>query len=138
MAYAGDVTAQRAWGELSSDSRSALVDVRTPAEWSYVGTPDLASLRKRLVRVPWQTYPSMALNPRFAEELARAGVSKDDALFFICRSGVRSRAAAEAITALGYRRCYNVADGFEGPQDSEGHRGRLIGWKASGLPWTQE
>ncbi|MGH6892344.1 MAG: rhodanese-like domain-containing protein [Dongiaceae bacterium] len=138
MAYAGDVTAQQAWQELSSESGSALVDVRTPAEWSYVGVPDLASLRKTLVRVSWQTYPGMALNRQFAEELARAGAPKDSAIFFICRSGVRSRAAAEAMTALGYRRCYNVADGFEGPKDSQGHRSRLGGWKASGLPWTQE
>lgn len=138
MAYAGDVTAQQAWEGLSSDSRSELVDVRTPAEWSFVGAPDLASLGKALVRVPWQVYPGMALNPRFSEELVGAGVSKDHALFFLCRSGTRSRAAAEAMTALGYRRCYNVADGFEGPRDSGAHRGRLAGWKASGLPWTQE
>lgn len=138
MPYAGDVTAQQAWGELSSDSHSALVDVRTPAEWSFVGTPDLTGLGKMLVRVPWQNYPEMALNPRFTEELARAGVSKGETVFFLCRSGARSRAAAEAMTALGYRRCFNIADGFEGPRDSEAHRGRLVGWKASGLPWTQE
>jgi rhodanese-related sulfurtransferase len=138
MAYAGDVTAQQAWDQLSSDRRSVLVDVRTPAEWSYVGVPELSALGKTLVRVFWQGYPAMALNPRFADELARAGLSQDDAVFFLCRSGARSRAAAEAMTALGYKRCYNVADGFEGPRDGDGHRGRLAGWKASGLPWTQE
>ena len=138
MAYAGDVTAQQAWDQLSSDRRSVLVDVRTPAEWSYVGVPELSPLGKTLVRVFWQGYPGMALNPRFADELARAGVSKDDPIFFLCRSGARSRAAAEAMTALGYKRCYNVADGFEGPRDGDGHRGRMAGWKASGLPWTQE
>jgi rhodanese-related sulfurtransferase len=138
MAYAGDVTAQQAWKDLSSDSRAALIDVRTPAEWSFVGTADLSSLGKKTLRIAWQAYPGMALNPKFAEEVARAGLPKDAALFFICRSGARSRAAAEALTAQGYRRCYNVADGFEGPHDGEGHRGRLAGWKASGLPWTQE
>ena len=138
MAYAGDVTAQQAWERLSTDRRCALVDVRTPAEWSYVGTPDLSSVGKGLLRVSWQGYPGMALNPRFVEELAQSGISKDDSIFLLCRSGTRSRAAAEAMTALGYRRCYNVADGFEGPRDSEGHRGGLAGWKASGLPWTQE
>ena len=138
MAYAGDVTAQQAWEQLSSDRRATLVDVRTPAEWSYVGTPDLSALGKTLVKVFWQAYPGMALNPRFAEELGRTGPSKDDALYFLCRSGARSRVAAEAMTALGYQRCYNVADGFEGPHDGERHRGRLAGWKASGLPWTQE
>lgn len=138
MAYAGDVTAQQAWEELSADRRSTLVDVRTAAEWSYVGVPELSPLDKTLVRVAWQSYPGMTLNPRFAEELARTGISKEDKIFFLCRSGARSRAAAEAMTALGYKRCYNVADGFEGPRDGEGHRGGLAGWKASGLPWTQE
>jgi rhodanese-related sulfurtransferase len=138
MAYAGDVTARQAWEQLSKHSGATLVDVRTPAEWSYVGTPDLSPLGKTLVKVPWQNYPGMALNPRFADELGQAGVAKDDPVFFLCRSGVRSRAAAEAMTALGYTRCYNVADGFEGPHDGERHRGRLAGWKASGLPWTQE
>ena len=138
MAYAGDVTARQAWEQLSKDRRAVLVDVRTPAEWSYVGAPDLSALGKTLVKVFWQAYPDMALNPRFAEELGRTGISKDDSLYFLCRSGARSRAAAEAMTALGYQRCYNVADGFEGPHDGERHRGRLAGWKASGLPWTQE
>jgi rhodanese-related sulfurtransferase len=138
MAYAGDVTARQAWEQLSKDRHAVLVDVRTPAEWSYVGTPDLSALGKTLVKVFWQAYPGMALNPRFAEELGRTGISRDDSLYFLCRSGARSRAAAEAMTALGYQRCYNVADGFEGPHDGERRRGQLAGWKASGLPWTQE
>lgn len=138
MAYAGDVTAQQAWKELSSDSRAALIDVRSPAEWSFVGIPDLSSLGKNLLRVAWQSYPGMTLNPKFVEELARERLPKDATLFFLCRSGARSRAAAEAMTAQGYQRCFNVGDGFEGPRDGDGHRGRLAGWKASGLPWTQE
>ena len=138
MAYAGDVTARQAWEQLSADRRSVLVDVRTPAEWSYVGVPDLSAMGKSLLRVAWQGYPGLALNPHFAEELSRGGISKDDQLFFLCRSGARSRAAAEAMTALGFKRCYNVADGFEGPKDRDGHRGTSVGWKASGLPWTQE
>ena len=138
MAYAGDVTAQQAWERLSSDPRSELIDVRTAAELSYVGVPDLSPLGKSLLRAQWQAYPSMTLNPQFSAELARAELSKDQPLYFLCRSGARSRAAAEAMTALGYRHCYNIADGFEGPRDSEGHRGRVAGWKASGLPWKQE
>ena len=138
MAYAGDVTARQAWEQLSADRRSVLVDVRTPAEWSFVGVPDLSAIGKSLLRVFWQGYPGMALNPRFAEELSRGGVSKDDQIFFLCRSGARSRAAAEAMTALGFKRCHNVADGFEGPKDREGHRGTAGGWIACGLPGTGE
>jgi rhodanese-related sulfurtransferase len=80
----------------------------------------------------------MARNPDFAAELARAGVGKGQPLYFICRSGARSRSAAIAMTAEGYGPCYNVAGGFEGNRDSEGHRGTVEGWKAAGCPWRQD
>jgi rhodanese-related sulfurtransferase len=69
--------------------------------------------------------------------LDAAGASKDSELFFICRSGARSRMAAEAMANAGYRRCRNVADGFEGPLDADRHRGQVAGWKAAGLAWVQ-
>ncbi|HZF36618.1 MAG TPA: rhodanese-like domain-containing protein, partial [Candidatus Angelobacter sp.] len=59
-------------------------------------------------------------------------------IFFLCRSGARSRAAAMAMTQAGYARCYNIANGFEGNHDAERHRGKAAGWKADGLPWTQD
>ena len=80
----------------------------------------------------------MAANPAFAEELAAAAPAKDAAIVFLCRSGARSRAAAIAMTALGYSRAYNLAGGFEGSHDPARHRGRIDGWKAAGLPWTQD
>lgn len=138
MAYAGDVTSRQAWDALTRDPRATLVDVRTRPEWSYVGVPTLDHLGKKPLFVCWQRFPGMELNDRFADELAGQGAGKGDALYFICRSGTRSRAAAEAMTGVGYARCFNVADGFEGPRDDEGHRGRAAGWKASGLPWVQE
>jgi rhodanese-related sulfurtransferase len=126
---------------LVSRPRSQLIDVRTRAEWSYVGIPDLASLNKRPVLVEWQTFPDQSIDPHFPERLAgelRAlGVEPDDDLFFICRSGSRSLAAAEAMAAMGYRACHNVAGGFEGPLDDDRHRGTVGGWKAAGLPWRQ-
>ncbi len=61
----------------------------------------------------------------------------DDHIYFICRSGVRSLAAAEAARDAGFPHVYNVADGFEGPIDANGHRGQAAGWKADGLPWIQ-
>jgi rhodanese-related sulfurtransferase len=79
----------------------------------------------------------MAVNPQFIEELAAAGVDKGAPILFICRSGGRSRSAAMAATAAGYRTCYNVAGGFEGPHDPSRHRGGVDGWKALGLPWVQ-
>jgi len=136
-----DVDVEAAWKTLASAPRSQLVDVRTRAEWTYVGIPDLASVGKRPVLVEWQTFPDQAVDPRFAERLAgelkALGVGPDDDLYFICRSGSRSLAAAKAMAAAGYRASHNVGGGFEGPLDDERHRGSVGGWKAAGLPWQQ-
>lgn len=136
-----DVDVEAVWKTLQSHPRAQLVDVRTRAEWTYVGIPDLGPTGKRTVLVEWQTFPDQAVDPRFAErlggELKALGVEKDDDLFFICRSGSRSLAAAKAMAAAGYRACHNVACGFEGPLDDERHRGSVKGWKAAGLPWQQ-
>jgi rhodanese-related sulfurtransferase len=129
------------WQALESRARSQLIDVRTRAEWTYVGIPDLGFLNKRALLVEWQTFPDQTIDPHFVEhlagELSALGVKLDDDLFFICRSGGRSLAAAKAMAAMGYRACHNVAGGFEGPLDHEGHRGTARGWKATGLPWVQ-
>jgi len=136
-----DIDLETVWKTLTSSPRSQLVDVRTRAEWTYVGIPDLAPVGKRPVLVEWQTFPDQAVDPRFIERLAgelkALGVEKDDELFFICRSGGRSLAAAKAMAELGYRACHNVAGGFEGPLDDGRHRGSVSGWKAAGLPWLQ-
>jgi rhodanese-related sulfurtransferase len=136
-----DVDVTSAWQGLSSQPRSQLVDVRTRAEWTYVGIPDLAPLGKRAVLVEWQTFPDQSVDARFAERLAgelkALGVQQDDDLYFICRSGSRSMAAAKALAATGYRACHNIASGFEGPLDDMRHRGAIAGWKAEGLPWLQ-
>jgi rhodanese-related sulfurtransferase len=136
-----DVGVETVWKTLQSKPGSQLVDVRTRAEWTYVGIPDLAPVGKRTVLVEWQTFPDQAVDPRFAERLSgevkALGVKDDDDLFFICRSGSRSMAAAKAMAAVGYRACHNVACGFEGPFDDGRHRGSVAGWKAAGLPWQQ-
>ena len=118
QAYAGDVAPTEAWRILSEDTAAVLVDVRTDAEWSYVGLPDLSSLGKQALRVSWQVFPQMGLNPGFAAELEAGGVNKEQPILLICRSGQRSRAAAVALTAAGYAECINVADGFEGSPNS--------------------
>lgn len=135
--YAGDVSSREAWDMLSRDPKAVLIDVRTDAEWTYVGFPDLRPLDKQPLLLSWQVYPEMAVNPRFVEQLQAAGIDRDAPLLFLCRSGQRSRSAAIEATAAGYERSYNVGDGFEGPLDEEGHRGRKVGWKAAGLPWVQ-
>ena len=137
--YAGDVTPEEAFRVLGADPKATLVDVRTRAEWSFVGLPDLSGLGKEPMLLEWQAFPAMERNPRFADDLASAlGPDKKDApVFFLCRSGARSRAAAIALTAAGFGRCFNIAGGFEGDLDGARHRGERNGWKATGLPWAQ-
>ena len=137
LPYAGDITPSAAWQRLSSEGGAKLIDVRTQAEWMYVGVPDLGPLEKQPLLVSWQVFPSMSRNEAFAQQIEAQGVGRDDTLLFLCRSGVRSRAAAELMTALGFSHSYNISDGFEGPLDDGRHRGAKLGWKASGLPWVQ-
>ena len=135
------VSVEEAWARLKRDAGSVLIDVRTIAEWAYVGLPDLSTIGKRPVLVEWQGFPDASLNTAFVERLTEAltpiGAGRNSELLFICRSGQRSLKAAQAMAAAGYAACRNVADGFEGPLDPNRHRGQLGGWKAKGLPWTQ-
>ncbi|MGB8365608.1 MAG: rhodanese-like domain-containing protein [Rhizomicrobium sp.] len=139
--YAGDVTSAEAWAVLRGEPKAQLIDVRTAAEWAYVGLPDLSGLGRELHRVEWQIFPSMAVNPDFAalaaEKVRHAGADEQTPLLFLCRSGARSRAAAIAMTRAGFAKSFNIMDGFEGDLDAERHRGRHNGWKAANLPWRQ-
>jgi rhodanese-related sulfurtransferase len=139
--YAGDISAKAAWDALEQSPPASLVDVRTKAEWAYVGTPVLSALGKSPVLVEWDEFPSGALVPDFIErlrgELDKRGVAKDAPLYFICRSGNRSRHAAMLATEAGYSRAFNVEHGFEGRLGPDRHRGTAGSWKAEGLPWLQ-
>ncbi len=140
-AYVGDVAAVEAFRILSVDPSSTLIDVRTHAEWSYVGAPDLKSIGKSVVFTEWQSFPAMQVDSRFAARLSgsldAAGVKPGAPLLFLCRSGARSRNAAVAMTQAGWAPCLNISDGFEGPLDAWGHRNVVSGWRAASLPWTQ-
>ena len=135
--YAGNVSPRTAWKILSEQKNAILIDVRTRAEWNYVGLPDLETLGKKPALLEWQVFPSMQPNPEFVAALSGALPDKETPLLFLCRSGARSAAAAKAMTAAGYSKCLNVADGFEGPLDAQAKRGAAGGWKAAGLPWRQ-
>jgi rhodanese-related sulfurtransferase len=134
--YAGDLSVAEAWELLKSDPKARLIDVRTTAEWNFVGLPDLSSLGQEAALIEWQMFPTMQPNPQFVAA-ASAGADKDAPVLFLCRSGARSRSAAIALTAAGFGRAYNIAGGFEGDLDGERHRGHTNGWKAAGLPWKQ-
>ncbi|MGF1502417.1 MAG: rhodanese-like domain-containing protein [Paracoccaceae bacterium] len=140
-------TPAEAYAALKSAPGTALVDVRTRAEWSFVGIPDISETGRPFWPVEWQSFPDMSMNPRFVDEIRKRIETHDgpkpiDRLLFICRSGARSHAAAEAVAAaFGTEgravRCTNVTEGFEGDLDAAGHRGRSNGWKAADLPWRQ-
>ncbi len=139
----GNVLPTDAWTILSEDSSARLIDVRTRAEWGFVGVPDLSGLDQNPILVEWAIWPDMSINPRFVEDVQDALTGhRPDVLLFICRSGVRSRSAAQAVAGSLLQgkhppHCLNVAEGFEGDLDPENHRGRLNGWKARGLAWRQ-
>ena len=131
--YKGDLTPLETMDRLSTLPDAVLLDVRTMPEWNYVGVPAV----ERLLTVEWQTFPTGAVNANFVAQVEQAGVPKSSEIYAICRSGVRSIAAAEALTAAGFESVYNVLEGFEGDKDPAGHRSTVGGWKYHGLPWTQ-
>ena len=138
--YAGELTPQQTWDMLAEYPKTQLIDVRTDAEFSYVGSPDLSSLGKEPLQVFWKIFPSMTVNPDFADQVIRAlgpDINKDTPLLFLCRSGIRSLHAAEAMTSTGWTACYNITGGFEGDKDTLNHRASVNGWKVDGLPWKQ-
>jgi rhodanese-related sulfurtransferase len=131
--YQGDVSPTEAYSRLKANPSAVLIDVRTQPEWTFVGVPAV----ERLVRISWQVYPSMHVNADFVADVERAGIAKETEILCICRSGARSASAAAELTKAGFTNAWNVAEGFEGDRDGEGHRAAVGGWKQAGLPWVQ-
>ena len=128
LPYAGALTPMEAFALMQAGAK--LVDVRTRPELLYVGRVPGSVL------VEWQTYPGNARNPDFLDQLAEA-VEPADTLMFLCRSGVRSHAAAATAAQAGFPDSYNVLEGFEGDKDAAQHRSTVGGWRKAGLPWVQ-
>ena len=128
--YQGELTPQEAADVWRLAPGAKLVDVRTRAEWDWVGRVPGA------VEIEWNQYPGGTRNPNFITELKRQ-VDPEALVLFLCRSGVRSIAAAAAASEAGYNNCYNILEGFEGDKDANGHRGNIGGWRKGGLPWIQ-
>lgn len=125
--YAGDISPQKAH-EWMISGQAVLVDVRTDAEREWVGFVPGA------VAVAWKQWPGMALNADFDQAIRQAAEGRTLAL--LCRSGVRSVAAAKRASELGLT-AYNILGGFEGDPDDQAHRGHKNGWRHAGLPWKQ-
>lgn len=129
FAYAGAVTPHEAW-TLHSAGAAQIVDIRTHAEWNYVGrVPDIPL-------VEWNLYPGGRPNDAFLQQLGDV-VDRQRPVLFLCRSGVRSHSAAAAATEAGYPLAFNILEGFEGNMNGDHQRGRLGGWRVAGLPWVQ-
>ena len=130
LAYSGAVTPDEAWALLQGVPGTKIVDVRTHAEWQFVGTVPNALL------IEWKRYPEMAPNPEFLTQL-KTQVDPQNVVLFLCRSGARSHDAAVLAAKHGYTEAYNILEGFEGDKDEHQHRGQKNGWKGHKLPWTQ-
>lgn len=130
LPYEGALLPQEAYQVWKEAPNAQLVDVRTRAEWDWVGRIPGAT------EIELLTYPGSKPNPAFLAELSQK-VSKDAPVMFICRSGGRSHNAAMLAMQANYAECYNVLEGFEGDKDASSHRNTQGGWRAAGLPWTQ-
>ena len=128
--YEGAVTPAEAHELMRAGGNVKLVDVRTRAEWEWVGRIPGA------IEVEFLTYPGSRPNPEFVRQLEEK-VDKDAKVLFICRSGGRSHNAAMLATQAGYAEAFNVLEGFEGDKDANGQRNKKGGWRFAGLPWTQ-
>lgn len=136
LPYSGDVLPEEAYNYLATHP-AVLIDVRTLPEWQFTGLPDLSRTQGKCLTISWKTYPTFAMNAAFATQIIAEDISRDTPIFFLCRSGGRSMDAAIAMAQAGYRYCFNIAGGFEGEPDANGHRGTHDGWKAAQLPWKQ-
>lgn len=128
--YSGDVTPLEAHTLLQEAPGTVLVDVRTRAEWDWVGRVPNA------IEIEWVEYPEMTRNTHFLTTLLKQ-VPREAQILFLCRSGVRSRGAASVAIEAGYTAAYNILEGFEGDKDAQNHRGQIGGWRFHGLPWYQ-
>jgi rhodanese-related sulfurtransferase len=130
LPYLGALLPQEAYDLLRQVPEATLVDVRTKAEWNYVGRIPGA------IEIEWQSFPAGQLNADFVAEL-EAKVRKQAPVMFICRSGARSSSAAAAAAKAGYAQAFNVLEGFEGDKNADGQRNTVGGWRFAGLPWYQ-
>jgi rhodanese-related sulfurtransferase len=127
-----------------------LIDVRSRAEAMLLGMPTLADHLVPVLDFPakWEWSPDQGeylqqANPRFVQDvekrLAAAGLTKNDPVILICRSGIRSNSAAGLLSLYGFKKAYTVIDGYEGDEAKTGPQAgqrTVNGWKNTKLPWT--
>ncbi|MDR3221233.1 MAG: rhodanese-like domain-containing protein [Candidatus Accumulibacter sp.] len=129
VAYRGDLTPEEAWRLVQEYPGAKLVDVRTAEELTLIGRVP------GTVDIPWRLFHDWESNPRFLRDIKKTFLP-GDVILLLCRSGVRSREAAELLVSEGFDNCFNVLEGFEGDKNEAGQR-VVAGWKVRGLPWSQ-
>jgi rhodanese-related sulfurtransferase len=122
---------QQTWDFLQSHSNAVLIDVRTKMEHLFVGHPPQA------IHIPWKEAPDWQLNSNFIAQVRQVVSNPNTPILLLCRSGQRSLEAATLLEQSGYTTLINIAEGFEGVLDENKQRGKVNGWRFSGLPWQQ-
>lgn len=125
------------------------VDIRTPSELNFVGSPKNMDINIPLVTMDYKQWddkassfkkiPNKHFISAFNNAIQSRGMTKDSSIVLLCRSGKRSARAANLLTSNGYSKVYTVVDGFEGDKAKLGSKkGKRVvnGWKNAGLPWT--
>ena len=130
LTYTGEVTPVEAWTLMQNAPGAVLVDVRSQAEWIWVGRVPNA------IEIEWMHWPERTTNANFLAQL-QTQVDKEALVLFLCRSAQRSHHAAALAVQHGYTQCYNILEGFEGDRDANQQRGRIGGWRKADLPWIQ-
>ena len=136
MSYKRNLLPKMAVERLQRNSQALFVDVRSKAEYKYVGFPENSIL------IPWIDDPDWEPNPEafsgaVMQELDGRENLSDTEIILICRSGFRSNEALKCLENKGFTQVSHVASGFEGDLDENDHRGNLNGWRHDGMPWSQ-
>jgi rhodanese-related sulfurtransferase len=126
-----NLTPEQCWDLLQQNPNAVMVDVRSRMEHLFVGHPLGA------IPIPWKEFPDWQIDNTFVQKVNAVVPNQNTPILLLCRSGQRSLDAAKALEAVGYQHLVNIVDGFEGPLDTNKHRGNLGGWRFSGLPWQQ-
>jgi len=133
------LSAQKAWDLIQKEPKVAFIDVRSDMEYLFIGHPSGS------VNIPWIEEPNWEVNPHFVRDVRKlvlGGVIDSPEhhsvpVLLICRSGNRSDEAGKLLVENGFKRVYNIVQGFEGELDENHQRGTIAGWRFDNLPWEQ-
>ncbi len=129
----------KAWDLIQKEPKVAFIDVRSDMEYLFIGHPSGS------VNIPWIEEPNWEVNPHFVRDVRKlvlGGVIDSPEhhsvpILLICRSGNRSDEAGKLLVENGFKRVYNIVQGFEGELDDNHQRSTIAGWRFDKLSWEQ-